>query len=234
MLDHEYSLITERLKATRGDGSSFFAFADTVSARNYRGSNRCHGWMGIRFQPVPKSEPNDIVMHIRMLDNANILQQEAIGILGLNVLYGAYHLATDPDAFIRSLLDELSPGRIDVDVVEFTGPAFADFDNREMSLKLLQHGLTDGVLFDENNNIVQPMSELRKRPVLIQRGSFRPVTHVNVDIVRAGKAQFEKDNNGGQNKPLVVLEMTLKNLVDQVGNEDTILKLTESLTVLGV
>ncbi|MCE9542126.1 MAG: TonB-dependent receptor, partial [Verrucomicrobia bacterium] len=136
MLDHEYGLLIERLDEKVGAERTFFAFADTVSARSYKSKNECHGWMGVRFQSAPRSEPNDIILHVRMLDEENLAQQEALGIVGLNLIYGAYFLRRDLKAFIGSLLDDLDPTRIEIDMVRFSGPAFAMVDNRIMCLEL--------------------------------------------------------------------------------------------------
>ena len=119
MMAHEYELLVERLSKVRGNESTFFAFSNTVSALNYSKSNECHGWMGIRFQTSPKSSYHDIILHVRMLDSDNQLQQEAIGILGVNLVYGAMHFYSRPDDFIDSLTDTLGKDRIEVDMIEF-------------------------------------------------------------------------------------------------------------------
>ena len=130
MLGHEYRLLLERLAAVRGDHTTFFVFADTVAAKSFKNNNESHGWMGIRFQTEPRSEPSDIIMHVRMWDKENVLQQEALGIIGTNLIYGAFYYRDDPRKFIQSLLDNLSADRIEVDMLQFTGPAFQRVDNR--------------------------------------------------------------------------------------------------------
>ena len=124
MLDHEHKLNLSRLQESRGDTTSFFVFADTVSARNYKGTNECHGWMGVRFQAYPRDQDSQIILHVRMLDAENALQQEALGIVGVNLLYGAFFLSHDPDKLIESLLDNLTTRRIEIDMIEFSGIAF--------------------------------------------------------------------------------------------------------------
>ena len=128
MLDHEYGLLTERLDGTRGERTAFFAFADTVATKNSKGSNEAHGWMGVRFQINPREETNDIILHVRMWDKENVLQQQALGIIGVNLIYGAFFYRDDPKKLIQSLIDNLSADRIEVDMLKFSGPAFANVD----------------------------------------------------------------------------------------------------------
>ena len=147
MLNHEYSLLLQRLNESRGKETCFFVYANTVAARNYQGTNECHGWMGIRFQLKPEGEYNDILLHVRMLDKTNLGQQEALGIIGVNLVYGAFIYNHDYKAFIESLSDDLEKERIEVDMLEFHGPAFKHLDNRILSLQLVHEGLTNAVLF---------------------------------------------------------------------------------------
>ena len=154
MLNREYDLLVQRLEELRGDRSSFFVFADTVAARSFKGTNECHGWMGVRFQTEPKGPPNEVILHVRMLDRENILQQQALGVIGVNLLYGTFYLAKDQDGFVRSLADGLGQGRIEVDMINFAGPLFADVDNRIMSLKLVEHALTNAVLFSPKGEVI--------------------------------------------------------------------------------
>ena len=183
MLDHEYRLLIERLSAPRGDRTAFFVFADTVAARNFKGTNEAHGWMGVRVQLVPGGPASEIVIHVRMWDKENVLQQEALGIVGTNLIYGAFYYRDDPKKFAQSLLDNLSSDRIEVDMLKFSGPAFGHIDNRLMSLYLVQFGLTNAVMYGSNGEVLQPSEVLYKKAILVERGSFRPVTHVNVDML---------------------------------------------------
>ena len=133
MLDHEYELNLERLGDERGDDTAFFAFADTVVARSYKGGNECHGWMGVKFQSHPRDEASQIIIHVRMLDTEAALQQEALGIVGVNLLYGAFFLHHEPEQLVESLLDRLTTGRIEIDMIEFSGIEFRHVDNRLMA-----------------------------------------------------------------------------------------------------
>src|SRR5882672_8109047 len=156
MLHHEHQLNLSRLRESRGDTTAFFAFADTVSARNFKGTNECHGWMGVRFQAHPRDQDSQIILHVRMLDTENALQQEALGIVGVNLLYGAFFLHHEPDKLVESLLDKLTTGRIEIDLIDFKGIEFRYVDNRLMSLKLVQLGLSGAAMFGPDRVVLQP------------------------------------------------------------------------------
>ncbi len=214
MLEHEYDLLIERLSEKRGTNTKFFVFADTVAARSHSRTDNCHGWMGIRFQTEPLSSPSDIIIHVRMLDRENVQQQEALGAIGVNLIHGAFYLHEDPLALITSLLDNLGTTRVEVDMIKFSGPAFANVDNRLMSLVLVEKGLTDAAMFTAQGEVVQASEVLYKNSILLERGSFRPVTHVNIDMLHCAQAQFIQEPNV-QGEPVVVLmEMTLRNLIN--------------------
>ncbi|HEX2100050.1 MAG TPA: TonB-dependent receptor, partial [Candidatus Synoicihabitans sp.] len=193
MLDHEFTLLRERLADQRGERTAFFVFADTVAAKSYKGNNECHGWMGIRFQPEPQAEPSDIIIHVRMWDRDHVLQQQALGIVGVNLIYGAFFYRDDPAKLIASLVDNVGSERIEVDMLKFSGPLFATIDNRLMSLNLVQFGLTNAVMFGPEGEVQQPSEVLRRKAILVERGSFRPVTHVNVDMLNCATAQFVQE-----------------------------------------
>jgi hypothetical protein len=214
MLDKEFDLNVERLGEERGDSSCFFAFADTVVARSYRGGNECHGWMGVRFQAQSHDEPSQIVMHVRMLDVEAWLQQEALGIVGVNLLYGAFFEHHEPEQLIESLLDRLTVGRIEIDMIQFRGIEFRGVDNRLMALKLVQLGLSGVAMFGADREV------LRKKAVLVERGSFRPPTHVNLDMLATAKAKFEEDP-AVTGKPILQLtEITMRNLLAERSEVD--------------
>lgn len=216
MLDHEYSLLRERLDGQRGERTSFFAFADTVATvatKNLKGSNEAHGWMGLRFQVHPRGEPNDIILHVRMWDKENVLQQEALGIIGVSLIYGAFFYRDDPKQLISSLLDNLGADRIEVDMLKFSGPAFAAVDNRLASLHLVQCGLTNAVMFGPDGGVLQPSEILYHKAILVERGSFRPVTHVNVDMLRCACAQFVQEPSVKGKDFIVLMEITMHNLL---------------------
>lgn len=219
MLQREQSLNLDRLKSTRGDTTAFFSFADTVSARNFHGTNECHGWMGIRFQAHPRDEDSQIILHVHMLDGTNALQQEALGIVGVNLMYGACKLHHDPGLLIESLLDNLDISRVEIDMIEFSGIEFRHVDNRLMTLKLVQLGLTNAAMFGSDGVVLQPAEALRKRPILVERGSFRPVTHTNLDIMRCAYERFCEEPGVEKNQVVQLMEITMKNLL-QTGEID--------------
>ena len=213
MLDHEFDLNVERLGETRGDNCSFFAFADTVVARSFRGGNECHGWMGVKFQAHPRDEPSRIILHVRMLDIEAALQQEALGTVGVNLLYGAFFEHHEPDRLIETLLDRLTTDRIEIDMIQFKGIEFRAVDNRLMALKLVQLGLSGVAMFGPDREVLQPSEALRKKALLVERGSFRPPTVVNIDMLDSAHAKFEADPLVAERPILELTELTMRNLL---------------------
>ena len=212
MLDAEQTQNEAILSEQRGESSCFFSFADTVSALNFHKTNECHGWMGVRFQTSPGAESSTIAIHVRMLDRENSDQQQALGVVGVNLIYGVFFLRDQPEKLIESLLDGLSVNRIEIDVIEFSGRAFKHVDNRIMSLQLVRLGLTGVAMFDSNGNVLQPSEALRKKPVLIERGRFRPFTNVNMDMLEAGLREFETIADVVEGETLPIMEITMNNL----------------------
>jgi hypothetical protein len=212
MLDHEFQLNLDRLGDERGDETAFFAFADTVVARSYRGGNECHGWMGVKFQSHPRDEPSQIVLHVRMLDAEAALQQEALGVVGVNLLHAAFFQHHEPERLVESLLDRLTTGRIEIDMIELKGIEFRSVDNRLMALKLVQVGLSGAAMFGPDRQVLQPSEVLRKKAILVERGSFRPPTVVNIDMLEAATAAFAADPVVAQREVLTLTELTMANL----------------------
>jgi len=214
MLSHEFGLLVERLDEKRGANSKFFAFANTCATRSFTRKVDGDGWLGIRFQEKPKTDPSDIIMHCRLRDSEAVLQQEALGMLGVNLVYGAYHCHGDILELIKSLIDNLSSHRIEVDMLEFRGPLFAGVDNRLVAMMLVENGLADATVFLSNGDVVQPSEILYKKSILIERGSFNPVTKVSLDMLNCAKAQFVQDPKSQGEEIVTLLEMTLSNLSD--------------------
>lgn len=212
MLDTEQDQNERILSEQRGESSCFFTFADTVSALNYQKTNECHGWMGVRFQTAPGAANSTIVIHVRMLDRENSDQQEALGVVGVNLVHGAFFLRDNPEELVESLADGLTNDRIEIDVIEFSGHAFLNVDNRVMSLQLVRLGLTGVAMFSANGTVLQPSEVLRKRPVLLERGRFRPFTNVNLDMLSAGLREFETVANVTPGETLPIMEITMSNL----------------------
>jgi hypothetical protein len=214
MLDHEYDLLVKRLDAKLGGDRTFFVFADTVAARSFKQHNESHGWLGVRFQTEPRGEPSQIIIHVRMLDESNADQQEVLGVIGVNLLYGAFYYS-QPEQLISSLQENIAPGRIQVDLIKFSGPSFAKIDNRLINLQLVSQGLTDAVMFTADGEMVQPSEVLHKKAILIERGSFRPVTYATNDMLEGARGQFLKESGCSEEDTVVLMEMTLENLLSE-------------------
>jgi len=214
MLDHEYSLLLERLSDKIGDERTFFVFADTVAARSFKEHNESHGWLGVRFQTHTHSEPSEIIIHVRMLDEENVEQQEALGVIGVNLLYAAFYYH-QPEKVISSLHENLAPGRMEVDMIKFSGPAFEKVDNRLMSLQLVSQGLTNAVMFTADGETVQPAEVLHKKAILVERGSFRPVTYATNDMLDGARRKVLAESAASEEELVVLMEMTLENLLSE-------------------
>ena len=220
MLEYEFDLIVSRIEDHRPDGSTFFAFADTVTAQSYKAQEECHGWLGIRMQLAPKSPPDEIILHVRMLDDTNLEQQEALGILGVNLVYGAYFYVETPERLLTSLMDNLKWGRVEIDLVEFRGPTLGSIDNRLMSLELVKASLTRAVLFDPEGNVVIPADALYRRSVLGMRGEFRPVSSMDRNRFNDAKARFIAQPAVVRDSVVYLAEMTMADLANE-GEIDT-------------
>ncbi len=210
MLDKEYTLLPERLEE-RISRTQFFAFADTVEVLNYDRTNQGHGWIGLRFQLAPGKEPNDCVVHLKMHDNDPLQQQYALGIVGVNMIYGCMFVS-DPETIMMSLLDGLSTRRIEIDTFRLSGPDFKHVDNRLMALKLVKNGFTKAAMFGPDGTVMQPSEVLYKKNVLVLRGRFRPVTHVNVDMLLTSRRHFKNEPDVDRSKMVVLTELTLNDL----------------------
>jgi hypothetical protein len=222
MLDHEFAQVSEQLRDKFGDKRAFFAFANTVATRRFKSAEHGRGWIGIRFQSAPHGEPSQIALHAHLLDILADREQQAVGVLGVNLIYGACFLREKPLDLVASLMDGLSRERIEIDMIKFAGPAFAGIDNRLMSLQLVEQGLTNAAMFTAEGEVVQPSEVLYKRPILVERGTFRPVTHVTLDLLERAREAFLKEPGVEGESPVVVAEMTLRNLIPgpDVGHVD--------------
>ncbi|MBX2893753.1 MAG: TonB-dependent receptor [Saprospiraceae bacterium] len=232
MLDHEYKLMEGRLREERPQ-QNFFAFADTVAAINYQKTIKGDGWLGLRFQLDPNSKPNDLILHVRLLDNDNRLQQQAIGILGVNLIYGCFRYHGDPETLLQSLMDNLR-GRVKLDMVRIAGPDFADLDNRLICLWAVKHGLTDVAIFGPDGNSLHAGEFLYRTSILIARGSYRPPTLVQQDMIRRAYEQFRAEPDVDAEKTFFLAEITLDNLrSDGELNERDFLDRADILCALG-
>jgi hypothetical protein len=221
MLDLEFTQIVRELGTIRGDAKHFFAFANTVATRKFNAEENGRGWLGIRFQARPHQEPSQIIIHAHLVDLEASREQEALGILGVNLIYAAfYRVATDPTGLVASLRDGLSRVRIEIDMIKFSGPAFARVDNRLMSLQLVELGFTDAAMFTAAGEVVQPSEVLYKKPILIEPGSFRPVTNLTLDLLERALEQFSGEPGVRGTTPVVLAEMTLRSLSSELKPEN--------------
>ncbi|MGB0427809.1 MAG: TonB-dependent receptor, partial [Flavobacteriales bacterium] len=212
MISHEYGLISTRLELEKHPNKRFFAFANNIATINYSKTIKGHGWMGLRFQIKPNMPPNDIIIHFNLHELEAKLQQETVGILGLNLIYACMYLYNKPKALISSLYDNLHRDRVEMNMIQMNGPDFEHVDNRLLSLFLLKNGMTDAVIFGPDGNNLPPSDVLYKKNILTIRGSFRPVTKVNIDMITTGYKQFVNDPKVDSDELVVLFEITLNNL----------------------
>lgn len=217
MLDHEYKLLHERLAPKRGAETTFFAYADTVAATSFKKTDQeGRGWLGVRFQREIGGEPNEIILHIRMFDKDAILQQEELGIIGVNLIYGAFYLIDNVQEFLANLTEGLEEGIIEVEMIRANGPDLNHIDNRVLAMSLMEQGLTNAILFDPQGQVVQPSEVLYGKNVLVQRGSFRPFTLLHQDMMDKGRENFCSGQGGcSPDNTVMIMEMTTKNLSDK-------------------
>lgn len=212
MLNHEVNLMEERITRDKHPNKIFFSYANTVATIDFAKKYKGHGWVGIKYQVGPNEEYNEIVLHIRFKENDARLQQETLGKLGTNLIYGAFYKYNQPRKLLRYLYDHLDKDQLEIDTINFSGPVFKDVDNRLMSLQLVRNGMTDAVMFAPDGNNVLPARVLYKKNILTLRGSFRPVTKVNMDMFEKSYEMFVKENKVEKDKTQVIFEITLSNL----------------------
>lgn len=236
MLDREFDQVVERLGDSRDKNTKFFAFADTVAAKSFSGKGECHCWMGMKFQHKAKSAPTEIIIHVNMMDKDALQQQEAIGTLGVNLLHGIYTYSDNPEQLIKSLMDGLSTERLEIDMVRVTGPAFKNIDSRVLSLELVKNNFCKTVIFDESGKVVQASDALYKKNLLVLRGSFRPPTHVNIDMLKTGLNKFKSRLPKEEHSSIITLaEISMSKLLERgevVSTEDFLARV-DLLSALG-
>ncbi|MGD0446029.1 MAG: hypothetical protein ABSA39_19000 [Edaphobacter sp.] len=234
MLDHEYQLLLTRLAKDRGAHTRFFVFADTVATRNYQGTNEQHGWLGVRFQAEPDGQPNQILLHINLGDPTAQLQQQAIGTLGVNLIYAAYHQRSSPAGFLTGLFDDLSIERIEIDILELTGPIFAGADSRLWCLDLLRNGMCHALVFDSNAQVVEPATPLHKRPLIVQRTIHGHPGPSVAETFQAARQMFLAEGISFDHEPLNVLEVNTPTLEGAAASDnEALLAMIEPLTSQG-
>ncbi len=191
MLDKEFHQLQERLDKDRGEKTCFFSFANTVAAKSFQSSGECHGWLGMFFQHLPRAKESQILLHVRMLDKDNLQQQEALGIVGTNLIYNCYYCQNDRARFVQTLMDNLSPERLKIDFIDVQGPAFSEqADTRLWPLELVKNGYCEAVMFNPTGAPLQSKDALYQKNILLCRGSYRPPTLLNLDMLQKGKEMF--------------------------------------------
>lgn len=234
MLRHEMELMEERLSRAKHPDKLFFTYANTVATINFTKKFKGHGWVGFRFQLDPLEDYNEIVLHLRFKETDARLQQETLGVLGVNLIYGAFYMNDNPKELVRSFYDNLDKDRLEIDMINFSGPRFMYVDNRLMSLQLVKNGMTNAVMFDANGQNLLPAQVLYKKNILALRGSFRPVTKVNMDMYERSKELFFQEKKVDPETTQIIFEITLTNLrAEGEINERDFLDRAELLCSLG-
>lgn len=234
MLVYEYELLLERLGPLRGEQTAFFVFADTAASHSRARKSNGHAWQGVMFQTAPRAEPSQIIIHVTTHDTDRQREREAIGLVGVNLLYGAVYRHSDPEGLLLSLFDNLSRERIEIDMIKFSGPAFSGVDNRLMCLQLIEHAFTDTALFNAQGEVVQPAEVLYQRPILVERGRFRPVNLLTMDLLEKGLDQFRAEPELVGEEPIVLMELTLRDLHPTQGiDKQDFLDRVDVLGILG-
>ena len=238
MLDKEYTAVTELLTATRPKNTTFFSYAATVTAKSYLQKNECHGWLGVRLQLYPGAVPSNIILHVRMLDNDGGAQQEALGVVGVNLIHAAFNYFTQPKKIIESLVDDLEECRIEIDMIDFSGPYFEETENRLMNLHLVHNNLTHAIMFSPNGEVQVPSELLYKKNLLVIRGTFTPLTKVQLDMTKCGQLHFNEIEHIDVDKTLVLAEITMASLTvgDKIDDADFLARVdmlnTQGYTVM--
>ncbi len=212
MLSHEMGLMEKRITRDKHPEKIFFTYANTVATIDFAKQYKGHGWVGIKYQVEANADYNDIVIHVRFKETDARLQQETLGVLGTNLIYGAFYKYNEPKKLLRYLYDHLDKDQLEIDTINFSGPVFKHVDNRLMSLQLVKNGMTDAVMFGPDGTNVLPAKMLYKKNILALRGSFRPVTKVNMAMYEKSYEMFVQERKVDKEKTVVVFEITLSNL----------------------
>ncbi|MBA6315915.1 TonB-dependent receptor [Cellulophaga baltica] len=213
MLTHEMMNMEDRISRKKHPERLFFSYANTVATIDFSKRYKGHGWLGIRYQLDPtQKEYDEIIIHVRFKQNEARLQQETLGILGVNLIYGAFYKHDQPRKILKYLYDHLDKDTLEVDMINFSGPNFKNVDNRLMSLQLIKNNMTDAVMFGPDGNNLLPAAVLYKKNILALRGSFRPVTKVNMDMLEKSHDIFIRETSVEEENTIVIFEITLANL----------------------
>ena len=219
MLDHEINHLEKRISEEDREKKIFFTYANTVTTIDFAKKFKGHGWMGIKFQTEPNGPYSMISIHLRFHENDARSQQESVGVVGVNLIYGAFYQHDRPRKMLRYLFDHIDKSAVEIDTVNFTGPLFKDVDNRILSLELVKNGMTEAVMFGPDGNNLLPARVLYKKNILAIRGSFRPVTNVNMDMFTSSSSLFYQDDDVEEDNTMNIFEITLSNLRSNGSNK---------------
>jgi len=215
MLNHEYGLLNERLSGTKYDDRTFFAFADTVTTLNYNKSNDPHGWIGLKFQTEPDGEASQIIFHVRLLDTDGALQQNVLGIIGVNLVYAAFYYHNDRRMMIESLADNLTIGSVEIDLISVSGPAFKDANNILLNLYLIAKDFSDAAIFDSEGQPCLPKDLLYKKDIMILRTKYAQKSQPNFSMLNKAVDQFVRTENVRQENLSVLIEVLMSNVLSE-------------------
>lgn len=234
MLDHEYDKLQKRLGPVRGNKTSFFAFASTVATSSSSSSKQSHGWLGIRFQTHPEKEFNDILLHVRMTDSQRLLQQETLGVLGVNLCFSAFYYYQDPENFVNQLIDNIKEGSLMVDSLLLNGPDLKALNEHKMNLELVQKGYSEAILFSPKMEISDISDTIWGKSVLVQRGQYSPVTRTHLEIIKKGCEQLKADHQLKDSDYIAIAELSTEELQNKMHFDyDEYISRIEALTKLG-
>ncbi|MCD4736422.1 MAG: hypothetical protein K8R53_10285 [Bacteroidales bacterium] len=215
MLDAEYSELIQILSGKKSEKTCYFVFANTVETLNFQKDNESHGWLGVRFQLKPDSPANEVILHVRLLENDTILQQNTLGVLGVNLIFACYFYYEYPNTFIQSLIDNLSRDRLEITMIRMCGNELSYVDNRLLAVQLIKNRMGEAIIFDRHGNVQEPRDLLYNKNVLAFRGSFRPITYVGFDMLKTSYSIFKRDEDYERDNTLALCEMTINNLLEE-------------------
>lgn len=213
MLKTEAEELTGVLQEKIKPETRFFVFANTVTTINFTKDREGHGWLGVRFQLKPGGDANEVILHVRMLENDSLQQQQTLGILGTNLIYACFNYSESPNTFLKSLFDTLDRSQLEITMIRMCGPELDYVDNRLLGVQLVKNKMARAILFDSNGQLKQPADMLYKKNLMLFRGSFRPITYVGLDMIKTSYAIFKKDEDHNKQNTITVCEMSMNNLI---------------------
>eukprot|EP00403_Amphidinium_massartii_P016929 CAMPEP_0178410324 /NCGR_PEP_ID=MMETSP0689_2-20121128/20920_1 /TAXON_ID=160604 /ORGANISM="Amphidinium massartii, Strain CS-259" /LENGTH=621 /DNA_ID=CAMNT_0020031495 /DNA_START=116 /DNA_END=1978 /DNA_ORIENTATION=- len=221
MLIKEYDLVLDTSQSDRSADCRYFSYATTAAAKALGTDRECECWIGLRFQAKVGAEPSTVSLHARMSDATAELQGQAIGLLGVNLIY-LLSRTTNPYFVTRFLLDGIEPGRLEVDCLHFTGPEWEREDNtvdaRILAMRMVQSRVAPAVYLEwcpKAKSYVQmdPNSAFYRRPMVVQKSRFQPPTYMHNEVLWSAYRQMQDEAGPGAREPLKVLDLQLDDIV---------------------